>query len=556
MIKRNYGWALLTGLIMIFSLMSCEQEDRFVGYNVVGEGAAGFHNAYVELLATTLGPDTLRTDRKLLQNAVIGVYDEPILGKNKAYFYSQVRLGTLNPQFGTNAVVDSVVLLIPAYSKKNDTIATEHRLINTRYGLSNTDNSCTVTDTIYTYETRRKFRLDSIYGNRNSVMTLQVHRVTQSLQSIDSAKYSNQSHSIGELFGSMQFNAEAFTRSTADVHSSSRSDSTLLVNELNPVVRMKLDGMKDFVQQNIVGAQGSSSLGDQVSFLNQVLQGIRIGVAEENGFLLTFNPANINLIAYISSDNASFTDENGNGIDDTEEDCPVHTIKPRKNETLNFIIGSSLSEMSGSKYYNVVYSQIFNEAGSVVYNQTNQPVNYLEGMGGAKVKLSLDPQQIEAVRDSVRNNNWVISQAHFKVYPDLSAQGSWPIPQYLHVYNYTNGKLIPDYGTPQGFTSGNVQAFPFLQISQPYDATKGYYLLRVTEFIKNIVEGNAAIDDLALNMGNYIGNSGSDYFYSPPNAWFSNQAYNPFRLAITGTHPSSNPSHKLQLEILYNKRQN
>ena len=175
---------------MLIGFTACEQEDRFVGAGVVGDGAAQLHKAYVDLMAVTLGPDSLRADRTVLQNAVIGVYDEPLFGKNKSYFYSQVRLGTLNPDFGNNSVVDSVILSIPVFAQSSDTISREHRLLSTRYTLSTTDTECTIVDTLSVYETRYLFEMDSLYGNRNSTMTLQVHRVTDNLRTIDSARLS------------------------------------------------------------------------------------------------------------------------------------------------------------------------------------------------------------------------------------------------------------------------------------------------------------------------------------------------------------------------------
>ena len=557
MIKRNLHWALLTGILMLIGLMSCEQEDRFVGYDVLGDGSAQLNKAYVDVLAQTLGPDSLRADRKILQNATIGVFDEPVLGKNKSYFYSQVRLGVTNPEFGDNAVVDSVILSIPVFAQTEDTLATTHRLLTTRYTLNNSDEACSILDTLTTYETAYKFQMDSLYGNRNATMTLQVHRITENMQTVDSARYSNQDLATGELFGSQEITSQVLKISTAQFSTlDAETDSTMISADATPYIRMHLNGMKDFVQQNVVNQQGSTNLGDQISFINNVLQGIRIGVADDNGFLFTFNPSALNITAYISSDNESFIDENGNGVNDDEEDCPIIVTESRKTETMSFIIGSSLSQDAGSRYYNVVQSRIFNEPGSVIYNQTGQAINYLEGMGGAKVRISLNAERIEAIRDSVRNHGWVINEAHFKVYPDLAAQSNWEIPQYLHLYNFSQKSLLPDYGNASTFETSNPQAFPYIQISRPYDEDRGYYLLRVTEFIKNIIEDNAAVDDLALVMGNYIGYSVTDYFYTPLNPYFSNQVYNPFRLAIVGANPSAaNEAKKLQLEIYYNKRQ-
>lgn len=558
--KHNFGWSLaaIVGL-MLLGLTSCEQEDRFVGSNVVGDGAAQFHKAYLDLVATTIATDTLRADRTVLQNASIGVYDEPLLGKTKSYLYSQVRLGTTNPEFGNNAVVDSVVLTIPVFTQTKDTLSKEYFHFNTNYTISNSeDGDCNVTDTIRQYKTRYLFNIDSIYGNKSATMNLQVHRIMEGLKTIDSARYSNQSVQIGELFGSKQINAKAYKTFTSQFRNvGTETDSTIIAQDASAVINMKLDGMKSFVQNNIVNQEGSPNLGDQVSFINNVLQGIRIGVQDENGFILTINPSFLKLVAYISEDNESFVDENNNGVHDPEESCGAVMTKARVNKSLDFVIGSNLQMNSGNQYYNVVQSRIENSLGSVNYNQPNTAVNYVEGMGGARVKISLDPQQIEAIRDSVRNNNWVISEAHFKVYPHTATQGNLPLPEYLYAFNLSKNKLIADYGDIDDVNSDNIQVFPYLQISRPYDEEKKYYLLRVTEYFKNIVEKNAEIDDLAIEMGTYLGFSNADYFYTPKNAFYSNRVFNPYRLAIVGSNPTADlMDKKLQLEIYYNKKEN
>ena len=101
------------------------------------------------------------------------------------------------------------------------------------------------------------------------------------------------------------------------------------------------------------------------------------------------------------------------------------------------------------------------------------------------------------------------------------------------------------------------EGFPFSQISVAYDSEDGYYLLRVTEFIKNIIEDNEAVDDLAIEVGNYLGAASADYIYKPLHAYYSNRVFNPYRLAIIGANPDGgNTDKKLQLEIYYNKIEN
>lgn len=560
--KIKLGLIPVLLVTLFLGITSCEQEDKFVGSSVVGSNAANLFKTYVDITAKTLEPDSIRADRSVMVNTTIGAFDENTFGKTKSYFYSQVRLGQINPTFGGNPVVDSVVLSIPVFGKTGsagDTISTSHHLIKTIYNLTtDEENGCSVKDTLKHYETKYLFEMDSLYGNRSSNMALQVHRVTESLGTISEPKFSNKDISVGELFGSMDINSQVYKRSVSQIKNSG-TDSTSISSDASPVIRMHLDPMKNFVQTNIVDQEGSTNLGDQISFINNVLQGIRIGVADDNGFLFNVNPSQLKLNAYISYDNEAFVDENGDGIDDDEEGCDVVSTTPRIVKNLSFDIGSNLGA-SGNQLYNVVQSGIINENGTIPYNQENLPTNYVEGMGGAKTLVSFDAEQISAIRDSIVNKGWIVTEARLKVYPDTSVQGSLDLPKYLYVYNHTDGTILDDYGSAETFTNDNqnIQAFPYVQISRPYgDDDNDYYLLRVTEFIKNIVEENQEIDDLAIEMGSYLGYAATSYFYAPPTAYYSNRIYNPYRLAIVGTNPNEgNSDKKLQLEIFYNKRKN
>jgi hypothetical protein len=58
--------------------------------------------------------DSLRTDAAQLQsvsyNALFGTYLDPIFGKTSASIYTQLTLSSVNPNFGVNPIIDSVVL--------------------------------------------------------------------------------------------------------------------------------------------------------------------------------------------------------------------------------------------------------------------------------------------------------------------------------------------------------------------------------------------------------------------------------------------------------------
>ncbi|MGI9526190.1 MAG: DUF4270 family protein [Weeksellaceae bacterium] len=555
MIKKVFGSQVVWILVMLGVVISCEQEDNLVGYNIVGDNAANLEKAYVTLSTHNILADTVRSDRYMQTNATIGVFNDPVFGMAKSSYYSQVRLGTLNPKFDDNARVDSVVLSLPVYAITKDTVSYSRKLTNTLYTLSKKDNNCSIQDTLTQYLRSVTYKMDSLYGNDKANMTLRVHQVTENMGTIDSVYYSNKTFKTGALFGSKLINNEVLRNTLVQYRTSVAKDSTIVSEDKSPSIKLKLDGMRDFVQNHIVDQQGSSNLSDQISFISNVLQGIKIDVAENDGFIFNISPSDLKLTAYISSKNEAFTDQNGNGIDDSDEACGVSVIKPRKTETFELIVGSSLSNQS-SKYYNVSQNAIAHTNGSM-QSGANMNTAYLQGMGGAKLKLSLDPSQIEMIRDNVKNKGWVVNEAHIKVFPATSTQNGLALPKYLNMYNATNKTVLPDYGAnPTSSNPSDLQTgFPYQQISLPYNSEKGFYLLRCTQFIKNMVEKNESIDDLMLEMGNYVGLSPQELFDRPTSPFNTDRLYNPYRLAIFGSNPNdADTAKKLQLEIYYSTK--
>lgn len=97
-------------------LNSCKNESELIGLDVQPLNdliGAAFVDT-TTLITKTLRVDSVRTDETLLFTGatILGTYRDPVFGKASAALYTQVRLKTLNPSFGVNPQVDSVVLSI------------------------------------------------------------------------------------------------------------------------------------------------------------------------------------------------------------------------------------------------------------------------------------------------------------------------------------------------------------------------------------------------------------------------------------------------------------
>ncbi|MRJ09637.1 DUF4270 family protein [Ornithobacterium rhinotracheale] len=532
-------FALLLAGFFIFG--SCEQGDNPVGANILSSNSIKTEKASIALSATNLAPEPVASGKAVSQvlieipgvrgnvqssisGASVGVYNEPVFGKTQAAFYSQLRLSALNPSFGKNAKVDSVVLVLPVASfNKKDTLSVKEKLVNTAYTLDTADGKCSVKDTAYTFHRSLKFSVDSIYGDKSAKINLQVHLVTENMGTIKDQLMSNKGFATGKLLGEKTIGNTAWVRKTivSSKKNSKGQGAKEFSSESVPSYRIRLDELSNTFETLFIKQPNNGS--DQVTFINNVINGIKISTNSSNGFILNFDPAKAKVLMFYSYDNPNFKDENKNNVDDREEKCNVHSTHKRLAASYEFIMGSET--MNDMGYYAVTQSQISNVGAKLDGGKL-----FLSGMGGNSVRLSLDGVQIEALRKKFNEEHLSITDAVITLSPNFSAQGALPLPNYLYLYNDTQKKVLPDYAV-----------FPFSIVSEKYNQKDKVYVLHITQFLKNIVEKGEPKDDLRLMLGNYP-NSGQ-LFFTPSAYNASNSIYNPYRLILDQSN--------LKIEVSY-----
>lgn len=124
-------------LLTIISFIACDKDFNIIDSDVLGKDNFDFNTNKVDLsvIAYNKKLDSLQING--LASNLLGVFNDPIYGQTKASIVSQVSTNNLNPNFGDNVVIDSIILKIPYY-----TIAT-----------GETDD-----------ESNAKYSIDSLYG--------------------------------------------------------------------------------------------------------------------------------------------------------------------------------------------------------------------------------------------------------------------------------------------------------------------------------------------------------------------------------------------------------
>jgi hypothetical protein len=104
-------------------LFSCNKEPDLIGLNLLPEGdrlGANFMDT-TTIVAYSVYEDSVLTSG--MTYGVIGSIYDPVFGKTTASLYTQIRMTTNAPTFGSNPVVDSVVLVMPYYGLFGDSTA-------------------------------------------------------------------------------------------------------------------------------------------------------------------------------------------------------------------------------------------------------------------------------------------------------------------------------------------------------------------------------------------------------------------------------------------------
>lgn len=527
--KKILNYLIGSALALTFgsTIVACEEEPIGLGGSIVGQDAEG-NVTSLDVIAYNTYNDSLRADQRVLQNALLGVYEEPVFGRTKANFISQLRLSSTSPSFGENPSVDSVHLFIPVYYNSNkDSVKTD--TIN----LSKPGKKAEDNDTIMI---RKIYRVDSIYGNKNAKMRLNVRDISTVLYS-DSAYYSNPNLRNRDNIGiNPNIIGTSVLGNTVENITIKQKVGTSNIYEERIGYKIVLD--KDYFTEKIINNEKNGLLGDNATFINKVIKGLQFSVEENNGFLFAFNPNQIELKMYYSSDSS----------DDT---------KKRTNNTYSFSFSNVWSSIIGT---NVQINQIENtNKGQAFINnlssnhQTEGSARlYLNGSDGTLINVKFIEDQINALRNKKEAENWTIIGAKLQFYIDESY--NFPKPPFIMAWNNykEDGKAVNKlYSDVLDYYN----AYPNNVHFNPQIGDKKYYTIDITKHLKKMIEKGEDFTDqeMKIAMGNFLMSSTDATTIYSSNPFYRNTIANPYRIVLHGDK-SENTEKKLKLLVYYTKR--
>lgn len=516
--------AILT--LLVISFIACDKDFATTDSDIINNNASHFNTnskkydviAYNKALGG-VGTENRPVQTNNLPVNMLGAYNDPLYGKTTASFVTQVGSSLLDPDFGENVELESVVLTIPYFS--------------TAIGSDG--------------EGGTEYKLDSVFGT--GLINLKIYESNYYLRSFDPNSefntaqryFSNASTSStdyiseSELMGELIYESPYPFRPSAEQIVIEDEDGEV-TERIAPALRIVLN--KDYWQQKIIDMEGSTELSNSNNF-NDYFRGLYFK-AEQDGplgnlSLLNLSSTNANITLEYSKD--PFTE----GADRVTSTYVINFTGNRVNFLTNEF---DVSLQDG--------------------DETNGDEKlYLKGGEGSMAVINLfngDEEGNSAELDEFKSNNWLINEANLVFYVDQTlVQGEEPDRIYL--YDLNNKTPLVDYYLDAADNTNpiNSRITHLGALQREGDEQDGQgikYKIRITEHINNILLKDSTNVKLGLVVSGNVNLESNILQYSlltddeDFNRIPGSSIISPRGTVLYGNN-TTNEDKKLQLEIHY-----
>lgn len=566
-----YGIAT-TFVLSILLFSSCDQDFTEIGSGIVDDD----HFAFLPDSTSTVRAYTQATGDSPLTRAVqsnnlpinqLGIYNNPIFGKVKANFVTQLELATLNPVFAAekNPILDSVVLTIPYFSTRKT--ATNN---TTSYSLDSIKGSGTINLKVY----ESGYVLNDL-SPADNFQTQQRYYTNQAFDFNSNIKGSMLNDST-DVKQNSAFELDSTTFVSLKVDRGLKKIIPKEVDQtLAPRIRLKLN--KAFFQEKIMNAPAGKLLTNSV--FKEYFRGIYFQVNDASeGFLmqLDFTKGDITMHyhEYSKVENGvpekytESTDDNYGGQNKLVAKTLVLNMKGNtvnlletENTTLysNGISNPNRAEGDENLF-------IKGGVGSIAVIDLFGPDNFgSDGMTGL-------PDGVADELNIIRNKGWLINEANLTFYVDQNKMGTAKEPQRIYLFDLTNRRPLADWSSDISGSSVQPKYVKSIHdgIIQKEEGRGIKYRIRITNHIRNLIRKDSTNVRLGLSVTEAIGlttNVKLKTTVSIPGAFPQSPAFIFDRIpAASLLHPlgtilygnniepaSPNYAKRLKLEIYYTK---
>jgi hypothetical protein len=487
---------------LLLTLTACDKDFANIDSDIINnDNASHFdtNSSRFDVIAYTKKLEPVQTNALPLN--ILGLYEDPGVsyGRSTANFVSQIRGNLTDPDFGTNAVIDSVILTIPYFSTPNGT-DDDGRTV---YELDSVFNNNTIKLSIY--ENNYFLRdFDPTSSNINTAQSYYSNKSTGS-NSIDDSQLEGQL-----LYQNLNFKADPIQI----ILTEGEGDDKIETSRTAPALRIKFDDdAQSFWQEKIIDAAGQPELSNLNNF-NDYFRGLyfkaELDSDNNSGQMLLLDMASnaSNIIIYYTRDPLA---------EDTERVQTTYTFNFTGNR-INFLANdfdlSNGNETTGDENLflkggqgSIAELKLF---GGNDIDSDNTTDNPFELFKKSFVETDTDGSFISSKR--------LINEAHLVLYvnqSEVNANGDEPNRVYL--YDMNNNLPLADYffdieNTFEPELSRSTHLVPLKREND--DAREGIrYKIRITEHLNNLILRDSTNVKLGLAVSGNINVEANTFQY-------------------------------------------
>jgi hypothetical protein len=588
--KFNFFLKTFLAFFIIVLVASCDKDINEIGSGIVGNEHFGMDVANRDVVAYSQNLGPVQTNNLTINQ--LGCYNNPVFGKTKASFVTQVALASANPKFygdpnETNTVspnyikIDSVYLYVPYFST-----------------FESTDDTGDST-----------YALDSLKGSDK--IKLSVYESTKSLETLDPTTgfqqqqkyYSNQQPEFDANHGTIKLNNDDKNIdpkiTTVD---NSQNDEFVFSKKQIKFYKNNADGTPGTTDVAERKAPGMFLNLDKVFFKNKIVKASTANLYNNDAFKLHFKGL------YFKAENASSA-PNGSSLAMMNFSSGVITIvyKEKTSDTDVAIIRKTLKiNLSGNTVNLLNNENTF--PGYVTPNPATGDRNlFLKGGDGSMAVIDLFKQvdnyrydKVTGVKSYVPNNipdelddlrfpepgqqKWLINEANLTFFIAKSTMANAPEPNRIFLYDLNNKRPLIDYYADYStasiykyskFIHGGILLDQNGKIVNAKIGEKGTtYKVNITNHIRNLIKyGGVGVtkDSTNVRLGLVVTENFSNAFNAYLNSPFTSgsgtnsvlskyipvmSVVNPLGTVLYGSNiPVGDPDYnkRIKLEIFYTK---
>jgi hypothetical protein len=472
-------------LCITFFTTSCDSTFNELGSDIVGETSYEFGTPVsYKVRAYTKGLGAM--DSKNLPVNPLGIYDNPVFGKTKAHFATQVQLAVLNPTF--NAVlepeIDSVYLTIPYFSTKTSTDAA---------GVGT-------------------YKLDSIYGPNETDFDLKVYESGYYIRDLDPVNatqsiqpyYTDQNAEFDAVKGILLNDDEADNQNSAFFFSNSEynelktsEEGVKSITRKVPALHVKLN--KTFFKTKIFEAPAGKLSNNNI--FKEYFRGLYFkvdnnGTSAGNMSMMNFKSGTI-VISYKQYESVPDND-------------PVTPLPKKVNKSIILNLAGntvSLIEQINSPSYTTAISgnEIAGDEklyvkggadGTLAILDLFDPTDILGYTNGVLVNTPNNvPDELDELREKYTRKELVVNDASLTFSIDnLAMSAGNPVayePNRIYLYDLKNKRPLLDYYTDQYANSLKPKYAKNVHggiITKNTDGRGTQYKIRITNHLRNLIK--------------------------------------------------------------------